>query len=595
MPSEAVSGARWLTRTSRFLSRLSLIEHPSRKPDAQNEGHQPSPPQLEIGNPQPKLQSPASQLPADILIVIFEIYRDEFFHAFRNHMHPEYPPSTGSWRPRILNGRPAHLEWITCSHVCRRWRHVMLEAPSLWRRIPADFGPTWLMESFSRSQRIPRLHLFGNLGTAYDPWLHKDASLPTGTPQVASVSLTALTEHALMTIFEHFGALSSDMELLELVMQPPVDRYPVRNPMPLRGLIDGSPNVRHVSLHNLLVTWMPLSHPARSLTSLSVVVNHDQFFTTSPLADIQHVVRFLENTPALEVLSLIFCTCILQETTNSLPKTVNLPYLRELVLEDRCGATVYFLQHVDYPATAKLQAQFGLSWLRHRTVGPLLRHVFRFFHEDPRASETSGQLSWLYTSPTHAQLSIKATLPKLPTDSSSHLPDADAALDICLEARWRPFSAFPALWDILPASFTRTLVLDIVPANIWHDIAAHCPQVTEIHYDGHGIVSKLGEVFASAPESGHGVPFPELELLRLFKLVLTDPQQILSLRAALGTRKRLGYPLGRLVLEQCDIGRAWDVMHEVVEVVEVVGGGPRAYEDQRILNVDFYSVAPLRL
>ncbi|KAI0262707.1 hypothetical protein BC834DRAFT_788632, partial [Gloeopeniophorella convolvens] len=83
---------------------------------------------------------PVSRLPFDALILIFESYKDAFNEAGA--------PSSSSIST-------AKLGWIVCSHVCRRWRQIILGTPSLWQDLIVDLGPAWLEESIHRSKPFP--------------------------------------------------------------------------------------------------------------------------------------------------------------------------------------------------------------------------------------------------------------------------------------------------------------------------------------------------------------------------------------------------------------------------------------------------------
>ncbi|KZV59757.1 hypothetical protein PENSPDRAFT_543247, partial [Peniophora sp. CONT] len=52
----------------------------------------------------------------------------------------------------------ALLAWVTITHVCRRWRTIALEDPSLWTDIPFVLSMPWIDAFVSRSTALP-IHL----------------------------------------------------------------------------------------------------------------------------------------------------------------------------------------------------------------------------------------------------------------------------------------------------------------------------------------------------------------------------------------------------------------------------------------------------
>lgn len=47
--------------------------------------------------------------------------------------------------------RSGPLAWITITHVCRRWRDIVLSSPHFWVDLPID-TPKWVQEMVKRSK-----------------------------------------------------------------------------------------------------------------------------------------------------------------------------------------------------------------------------------------------------------------------------------------------------------------------------------------------------------------------------------------------------------------------------------------------------------
>jgi hypothetical protein len=86
-------------------------------------------------------RTPISRLPDDILFMVFELLVEE--KRLEEYTNDDYPRQ-GS------NGLPACLE---VTHVCRHWRNVALERPTLWTCISST--SPWLDVMLERSQKAP--------------------------------------------------------------------------------------------------------------------------------------------------------------------------------------------------------------------------------------------------------------------------------------------------------------------------------------------------------------------------------------------------------------------------------------------------------
>ncbi|KAF9480804.1 hypothetical protein BDN70DRAFT_877120 [Pholiota conissans] len=83
----------------------------------------------------PSRTAPISRLPPEILCEIFTIVKEESYRSISQ----DYP-----------------IRWILLTHVCRHWREVAFDLPSLWASNPWPFNHlTWLQEMLIRSKESP--------------------------------------------------------------------------------------------------------------------------------------------------------------------------------------------------------------------------------------------------------------------------------------------------------------------------------------------------------------------------------------------------------------------------------------------------------
>ncbi|KAI0043286.1 hypothetical protein FA95DRAFT_1630867 [Auriscalpium vulgare] len=77
---------------------------------------------------------PVSRLPVEIITHIF---------AYRSDLDDCNRPV------------PLNRSWIAATHVCRRWRRIALECPSLWTAVTDQYGVSWLEAMIARSGTMP--------------------------------------------------------------------------------------------------------------------------------------------------------------------------------------------------------------------------------------------------------------------------------------------------------------------------------------------------------------------------------------------------------------------------------------------------------
>ncbi|RDB16622.1 hypothetical protein Hypma_002869 [Hypsizygus marmoreus] len=162
--------------------------------------------------------------------------------------------------------RSGKLRWIVVSHVCRRWRSVALECPSLWTDIPISH-PHWAKEMLVRSHMAP-LTITAIVDEArqhhpyYTSTYHGDRHQAvirstiidtlTHLPRIRVLSLTqSTTPDQLSEILQHLNkaapmlnSLTISNTRLNLYIKLPKDAFP-----------EGVPRLRHLELQRCSLSW----------------------------------------------------------------------------------------------------------------------------------------------------------------------------------------------------------------------------------------------------------------------------------------------------------------------------------------------------
>ncbi|KAH6904626.1 hypothetical protein BKA70DRAFT_527148 [Coprinopsis sp. MPI-PUGE-AT-0042] len=116
--------------------------------------------------------SPVISLPPEILANVF-LYRKAV------------SPVTPKRRSKVKHD----WKWIQVSHVCRRWRQVALQNPTLWSTIP-PISPKWLEVMAERSQRLPLTIELGSEATNLRPYRSTLANVfKSHTSRLRAISL----------------------------------------------------------------------------------------------------------------------------------------------------------------------------------------------------------------------------------------------------------------------------------------------------------------------------------------------------------------------------------------------------------------------
>ena len=210
------------------------------------------------------------------------------------------------------------------THVCRRWRAIALNCPTLWDVLNSDDSYNLLLWKLVYSERVP---LQVNLPTTF--------ARVEGTAKLLWEKVLVEEMYRVSRLFtrgwlpsEHI-APSSQLEGCDLALES------CDNIKPFLGILDGS---KAPGLRSLRLYWHPwpfalishVHHP--KLTTLAIHIGH-------PLQPPDDILRLLASIPTLESLAISSSNYFIEphrtsRTSRTWPKNcpVLMPYLRELSL-----------------------------------------------------------------------------------------------------------------------------------------------------------------------------------------------------------------------------------------------------------------------
>ncbi|KAG1739968.1 hypothetical protein EDB19DRAFT_1618386, partial [Suillus lakei] len=99
---------------------------------------------MRVLRPRSNARVPISRLPDDVLMIVFKYFEEEMRLDGFNNDDDEFASD-------VINDVPACLP---LTHVCRHWRKVALDYPTLWRFI-SSISPLWLDVILERSKNVP--------------------------------------------------------------------------------------------------------------------------------------------------------------------------------------------------------------------------------------------------------------------------------------------------------------------------------------------------------------------------------------------------------------------------------------------------------
>ncbi|KAF7311893.1 hypothetical protein MIND_00200400 [Mycena indigotica] len=238
------------------------------------------------------------------------------------------------------------LCYVRLSHVCQRWRDILLDRPQYWSHIVLS-KPRWAEEMLVRSETAP-LTVGLNFGAASE------------SPETAAVRTLLFEQfHRVKEIHIKLGLYNDGPAPIFAHPAPMLERLHIRmEPNYIYGLREDSfsgeaPRLRHLSLHHCLLPkecrslW-------RGLTSLELTgIAHEIY---APILELLVFLR--DNTPHLRALLLNKILVPLEPESGYAPATIRNPIrlerLKELTLRPNNWSCTAFLRCVALPKMRQL-------------------------------------------------------------------------------------------------------------------------------------------------------------------------------------------------------------------------------------------------
>ncbi|KAA1470306.1 hypothetical protein DENSPDRAFT_682612 [Dentipellis sp. KUC8613] len=293
--------------------------------------------------------SPAARLPADVLVYIFMLLRDD-----------------------CLSEAEMSLSWITVTHVCHRWREIALEVAGLWTAIFYGSPQSW-GEFINRSREAPA-HVVLDIDG--------DSAVQAALPIMQHLHrFERLVLHG-PDIFDILPSLSDQAPLLEMLMLQ-FNNYgrPQNNPLnvddkAISSLFGGClPRLRALFLRGIPIRAD--SHLfAPTLTSLQLHGYEDE--NLSARLPLTGVVEVLARLPLLETLVLEDIFADPDTSTLLLESLAHIPVARLPHLQSLSTVTAFpyihkaIMSHLHAPNLVRFTAQAKANTISEVVVPPLI-------------------------------------------------------------------------------------------------------------------------------------------------------------------------------------------------------------------------------
>ncbi|KAI0750586.1 hypothetical protein BC629DRAFT_1739459, partial [Irpex lacteus] len=283
---------------------------------------------------------PSVSLPPELLIKIFT-------HLI--HVHTDLTATVADCHTTAPTRR---YGWLRASHVCHRWREVMLGAPQLWATVWMT-GPDCVGTMLARSQQMPLIIRCRQRESRVEPSEYTE-SLSLVLSHLSRVVTLDLINDASPTLLPD-GSWTAPL-MKELVIRGTVQVGNDTTPSELfypRLLLNEMPSLEKLKLYLELVWWnfnTNLIKPAlRHLTLHGNAANCYGDFV------IDNVLDVLRQLPALETVDLrLALPYPSRNPPNPDPALITLPNLRRLRICDSAAACSELLPRVVFPTAAQI-------------------------------------------------------------------------------------------------------------------------------------------------------------------------------------------------------------------------------------------------
>ncbi|KAL6306631.1 hypothetical protein BKA93DRAFT_150803 [Sparassis latifolia] len=303
--------------------------------------------------------SPINNLPPDVLGLIFQLvpdapYTRAAYYYGKAFMHPP-------WSPSCVNPAP----YVKLSHVCRLWRHLALDLPSLWANIVqspfvAGAVPTDVLLRRSRSAPL-NVYWTGYPGEALTAlFSSQDAQ------RIRSIWWEG---NEAILYPEDLGFPAPSIESLTLLGVDRISHKRVR----MAPIFDAQAlRIRYLSLRGML--WLP-ANDMHSLTQLQLASYESPGLSSD-------ILSVLERTPNLVdlVLSRNRDTSVQFDS-----RLVSLPKLRRIVFQHRLDdiGIAAVLTHLEVPDSTALRLRYFMPYKVENLIklsrSPVVRTATKVF------------------------------------------------------------------------------------------------------------------------------------------------------------------------------------------------------------------------
>ncbi|KAH8091674.1 hypothetical protein BXZ70DRAFT_952818 [Cristinia sonorae] len=477
--------------------------------------------------------------------------------------------------------------WITITHVCRHWRQVALNTPTLWTDICVE-GTVEPAATFLKRSKGAQLHI------------HVEMSLIA--PDIRLLHAVAAESHRAATLSldleqNRFNAMSSSFpsafpHLRQLIVNIsgdiPIQTISVLTPAFFSTGVDGrntsTPALEYLKLTNLQISWANTSFPS---TLRCIIFQVGGMVPTDhpSLVSYLDIVHALQGLPLLEVLHLRGVFRALSSPIALPPpveKHVQLPRLRDMALYGDPTVSIHIMDHLVIPPDCRIAMRLDGNRVPEVATYPFYAAPLRAKLADPIIPvEGKGALQ---------QVAIDQSSVSFFKRHESSIVYPHLLVDVIFGYRDRPeslpvFDLMDAVCHQLPICDVSTLVVTgWLPTNlVWEKILGAMPNIRVLRITGslpRVVLSLLGtrerDTVGVLPQD-RLPPFlmPKLERLELHKVPFRLGEEtwdhssfVERLCEVLSARSDAGSSPVELTITKCT--SLWDC--DISELQDVVAG-----------------------
>ncbi|KAI0262712.1 hypothetical protein BC834DRAFT_1043242 [Gloeopeniophorella convolvens] len=432
---------------------------------------------------------PISKLPTELLSRVF-------------HLHAIQQPH---------GEKDDRLGWIVASHVCRRWRQVVLRDAKLWRGIYFRMGSKWVAEMISRAG-VTLLDVELEGARTPDDW----NTIFNHLHHTRSVSAQDLSLGSLRYVIRLLSMAAPTLNALDLQFLPnlkaPIDFREVQTGTKVFG--GRAPNLSEITLGRLVHPWDFL--PRGSLTFLHLIYQkRDLRKGASNAVSWDNLMSIISDNTNIRSLALEFCLPPSSPTWSLQHQAIELPRLECLSLGGQ-GISVYsLLASIKYPPSARLR----IHSLSTQPTGADLYFIMPLLaaHVGAPGSEPLRS-AWLYVPDTSAktlEIWTREALPKISFD--------DSFFNNC-DLR----TVLREVFFMLPLANLEFLRIDapnVFDTEDWTTMLRRCTLVNDIEIKGHGF-SSIAEALLRPAKSPSTTVTAPVSALAMTPTGTVDPPSV---------------------------------------------------------------------